>query len=103
MKSFKVMQKELREAKSFKLPSGSKELKTDKIKVGSRNADLVYAQNKKGKVDVYIDGNLFSGDEPYKDLKSAEKEMKDIRTLMSSSDMQEVTIEEIINEINSRV
>jgi hypothetical protein len=41
MKSFKVMQKELREAKSFKLPSGSKELKTDKIKVGSRNADLV--------------------------------------------------------------
>jgi hypothetical protein len=49
---------------------------------------------------VYIDGNLFS-EKPYKDLKSAEKEMKQIKSIMSSSDMQEVKLEDIINEINS--
>jgi hypothetical protein len=98
MKSFSSMQIELNEAK-FKLPRGEKELKRDVTKVGSSKVEIVYTDNK-GKVNVYIDGNIFS-EKPYKDLKSAEKEMKQIKSIMSSSDMQEVKLEDIINEINS--
>lgn len=59
-----------------------------------------YAQNRKNRVDVYMDGNLFSGDNSYKDLKAAEKEMKDIKKIMSTMSEEGITVEEIINEIN---
>lgn len=102
MKSFRTVQSELNEAK-LKLPSGSKELKVDVLKIGGKKVSVSFVQNKRNKVDVYMDGNLFSGDSPYKDLKSAEKEMKDIRKIMSNMSEEGINIEEIIHEINIRV
>tara|TARA_B110000444_G_scaffold94122_1_gene88965 strand:+ start:722 stop:1024 length:303 start_codon:yes stop_codon:yes gene_type:complete len=99
VKSFKAVQLELNEAK-IKLPSGSKELKVDVAKVGGKKISISYVQNNRNKVDVYIDGNLFSGDSPYKDLKAAEKEMKDIKKVMLNMSEEGINIEEIINEIN---
>ena len=99
VKSFKAVQLELNEAK-IKLPSGSKELKVDVAKVGCKKISISYVQNKRNKVDVYLDGNLFSGDSPYKDLKAAEKEMKDIKKVMLNMSEEGINIEEIINEIN---
>ena len=98
MKSFAEIRTELNEAK-FKLPNGSKLLKKDSAKVGSSKVDVHFVQNKKNKVDIYLDGMLF-GDDPYKDLKSAEKEFKDMKSLMMSMG-EEITLEEITNEINS--
>ena len=43
------------------------------------------------------------GGSPYKDLAAAEKEFKDIKQVMQQMAEEGVTIEEIINEINSRV
>jgi len=98
MKSFAEIRTELNEAK-FKLPNGSKLLKKDSARVGSSKVDVHFVQNKKNKVDIYSDGMLF-GDDPYKDLKSAEKEFKDMKTLMMSMG-EEITLEDITNEINS--
>ena len=102
MKSFNVLSNELNEAK-LKLPTGSKELKSDAVKIGSQKVTVSYVQNKKNKIDVYMDGNLFSGDSPYKDLKSAEKEMKSIKNVMTQMSEEGITVEEIINEINIRI
>jgi len=102
LKSFKALQFELNEAK-VKLPSGSKELKTDVAKLGGKKVSIAYVQNKKNKVDVYVDGRIFSGDASYKDLKSAEKEMKDIKAVMKTMAEEGIQIEEIIDEINIRV
>lgn len=99
MKSFNVLSNELNEAK-LKLPTGSKELKSDSVRIGSKKVMVSYAQNRKNRVDVYMDGNLFSGDNSYKDLKAAEKEMKDIKKIMSTMSEEGITVEEIINEIN---
>lgn len=98
MKSFSDMKVQLNEAK-FKIPRGEKELKRDVTKVGGSKVEIVYT-DKNGKVNVYMDGNIFS-EKPYKDLKSAEGEMKQIKSIMSSTDMQELKLEDIINEINS--
>jgi hypothetical protein len=98
MKSFSDMKVQLNEAK-FKIPRGEKELKRDVAKVGGSKVEIVYT-DKNGKVNVYMDGNIFS-EKPYKDLKSAESEMKQIKSIMSSADMQELKLEDIINEINS--
>lgn len=99
VKSFNVLSNELNEAK-LKLPTGSKELKSDSVRIGSKKVMVSYAQNRKNRVDVYMDGNLFSGDNSYKDLKAAEKEMKDIKKIMSTMSEEGITVEEIINEIN---
>ena len=98
MKSFSQIRTELNEAK-FKLPSGSKLLKKDITKVGSSKVDVHFVQNKQNKVDIYLDGLLF-GEDPYKDLKSAEKEFKGMKDLMMSMG-EEITLEDIRNEINS--
>ena len=98
MKSFSQIRTELNEAK-FKLPSGSKLLKKDIAKVGSSKVDVHFVQNKQNKVDIYLDGLLF-GEDPYKDLKSAEKEFKGMKNLMMSMG-EEITLEDIRNEINS--
>ena len=93
---------ELNEAK-FKLPSGHKELERDSVKVSGKNVDIVYADFK-GKVHAFVNGRNFTGTSPYKDLKSAKKEFKDIKQIMRNMGEEHgVTIEEIVNEINSRV
>ena len=102
MKSFSTMMEELHEAK-FKLPSGHKELEKDSVKVGGKLVDIVFAM-KKGKVHAFVNGQNFTGTSPYKDLKSAKKEFKDIKKIMKNMGEDfDVTIEEIVNEINSRV
>jgi len=102
MKSFSTIAKELHEAK-FKLPSGHKELEKDSVKVGGKLVDIVYAMSK-GKVHAFVNGQNFTGTSPYKDLKSAKKEFKDIKQIMKNMGEDfDVTIEEIVNEINSRV
>ena len=95
------MAKELNEAK-VKLPSGHKELKTDIVKVGGKPATITYTIAK-GKVSVFVNGEDFTGGSPYKNLAAAEKEFKDIKQVMQQMAEEGVTIEEIINEINSRV
>lgn len=78
MKTFQQISKELNESK-FKLPSGHKELKSEVIKVGSKKYDLVFTQ-KGSKVHVWIDG-MDTGEE-YRDLKTAEKETKNIKAVL---------------------
>ena len=100
MKSFNQLIVELNEVK-FKVPAGSKELKRDTIKAGGKSVELVYVQNKKRKVEVYIDGTSFGQD--FKDLKSAEKEMKGIRGVLMQMSEEEFTMDEFkefFNEIN---
>ena len=98
MKSFADIQVELREAK-FKLPRGHKDLKTDVVKIGGKKISISYTEYR-GKVHVYVDGQDFGG-ATYKNLKSAEKEMKDVIKQMSEE--ENIDIEEIFNEINIRV
>ena len=100
MKSFNQLIVELNEVK-FKIPAGSKELKRDNIKAGGKSVELVYVQNKKRKVEVYIDGTSFG--QEFKNLKSAEKEMKDIRGVLMQISEEEFTMDEFkefFNEIN---
>lgn len=100
MKSFNQLIVELNEVK-FKIPAGSKELKRDNIKAGGKSVELVYVQNKKRKVEVYIDGTSFG--QEFKNLKSAEKEMKDIRGVLMQMSEEEFTMDEFkefFNEIN---
>ena len=100
MKSFSSIAQELHEAK-FKLPSGHKELERDSVKVGGKNVDIVFSMQK-GKVHAFVNGQNFTGTSPYKDLKSAKKEFKDIKNIMRNmGEEYGVTIEEIVNEINS--
>ena len=102
MKSFSTIAQELHEAK-FKLPSGHKELESDSVKIGGKLVDIVYAMSK-GKVHAFVNGQNFTGTSPYKDLKSAKKEFKDIKKIMKNMGEDfDVTIEEIVNEINSRI
>jgi|TARA_B110000211_G_scaffold209825_1_gene247433 hypothetical protein len=99
MKTFAEMSQILHEAK-FKIASGEKELSKETAKIGGKKVNIVYVQNKRNKVDVYMDGNKFSGDMPYKDLKSAQKEMKSIKKVMSQMSEEGISIGEIIDEIN---
>lgn len=101
MKSFVRISRELNEAK-VKLPSGHKELKTDIVKVGGKPTTITYTIAK-GKVSVFVNGSDFTGGSPYKNLAAAEKEFKDIKQVMQQMAEEGVTIEEIINEINSRI
>jgi len=101
MKSFAEISVELNEAK-FKLPRGHKELKSDVVKIGGKNIKITYTEFR-GKVHVYIDGQDFGG-ATYKDLKSAENEMKSMKSVIKQmSEEENIDIEEIFNEINIRV
>jgi len=98
MKTFSQMRTELNEA-TFKVPSGEKELKRDTVRAGSKKFELVFVQNKKRKVEVYLDGNNFG--QEFKDLQAAEKEMKDIKGVLSQ--MEDFSIDEFkefFNEVN---
>ena len=98
MKTFQQMSKELVEAK-MKLPSGHKELKRELVKVGSKKYELVFSQ--KGRdVHVHLDG-MDTG-EKYKDLKTAEKETKNIKAVLQQmgEDFSFEEFKEIFNEVN---
>jgi len=98
MKTFSQIRTELNEAK-FKIPSGEKELKRDVVRSGSKKFELVFVQNKKKKIEVYLDGNNFG--QEFKDLKDAEKEMKDIRGVLSQmEDFSMDEFKEFFNEVN---
>jgi hypothetical protein len=98
MKTFSQLRTELNEA-AFKVPSGEKELKRDTVRAGSKKFELVFVQNKKRKVEVYLDGNNFG--QEFKDLKDAEKEMKDIRGVLSQmEDFSMDEFKEFFNEVN---
>ena len=98
MKSFKDLKQELLEAK-FKVPSGTKELKREVVKAGGKKFELVYIQNRKRKVEVYLDGNNFG--QEFKNQKDAEKEMKDIRGVLAQmEDFSMDEFKEFFNEVN---
>ena len=98
MKTFQQISKELNEAK-FKLPSGHKELKSEIVKVGSKKYDLVFTQ-KSNKVFVYLDG-MDTGEE-YKNLKDAEKGIKNIKDVLKQmgEDFSWAEFKEFLNEVN---
>ena len=98
MKSFSSMSRELYEAK-FKLPKRHKELKVDSIKQGGKKYDITYTQMGR-QVFAFIDDNETG---PYKDLKDAEKSVKELSSLFKQMFEDGITKEEIFNEINFRV
>ena len=101
MKSFAEISVELKEAK-FKLPRGHKELKRDVVKIGGKEIVITYTEYR-GKVHVYVNGQDFGG-ATYKDMKTAEKEMKSMKSVIKQmSEEENIDIEEIFNEVNIRV
>ena len=90
----------LNEAK-FKLPRDQKEVKKQTEKVAGKTLDIRYGEDKRGKVHVYIDG-VSMGD-PYRNMKEADKEMKNIKNVIRQMGEENNSKEEIlgvINEIN---
>ena len=90
----------LSEAK-FKLPRDQKEVKKQTEKVAGKTLDIRYGEDRKGKVHVYIDG-VSMGD-PYRNMKEADKEMKNIKNVIRQMGEENISKEEIlgvINEIN---
>ena len=90
----------LNEAK-FKLPRDQKEVKKQTEKVAGKTLDIRYGEDRRGKVHVYIDG-VSMGD-PYRNMKEADKEMKNIKNVIRQMGEENISKEEIlgvINEIN---
>ena len=90
----------LTEAK-FKLPRDQKEVKKQTEKVAGKTLDIRYGEDRRGKVHVYIDG-VSMGD-PYRNMKEADKEMKNIKNVIRQMGEENISKEEIlgvINEIN---
>ena len=90
----------LSEAK-FKLPRDQKEVNKQTEKVAGKTLDIRYGEDRRGKVHVYIDG-VSMGD-PYRNMKEADKEMKNIKNVIRQMGEENISKEEIlgvINEIN---
>ena len=90
----------LSEAK-FKLPRDQKEVKKQTERAAGKTLDIRYGEDKRGKVHVYIDG-VSMGD-PYRNMKEADKEMKNIKNVIRQMGEENISKEEIlgvINEIN---
>ena len=90
----------LSEAK-FKLPRDQKEVKKQTEKVAGKTLDIRYGEDRRGKVHVYIDG-VSMGD-PYRNMKEADKGMKNIKNVIRQMGEENISKEEIlgvINEIN---
>ena len=99
-KTWKQITTILNEAK-FKLPKSQKEVKRDTTKVSGKTVDITYAEDRRGKIHVYIDRTSMG--DPYRNMKEAEKEMKNIKVLMKQMGEENISKEEIlgvINEIN---
>ena len=85
----------------FKLPRDQKEVKKQTEKVAGKTLDIRYGEDRRGKVHVYIDG-VSMGD-PYRNMKEADKEMKNIKNVIRQMGEENISKEEIlgvINEIN---
>ena len=102
MKTFASISKELNEAK-FKAPRGEKEVKRDIEKVGGKKIEIVFTQDKKGKIHVYLNGDSFTGGVAYKDMKQAEKETKDMKKIMLQMSYDGINTGDILDEINIRI
>ena len=96
-KSWTQITTELNEAK-FKLPKDQKEVKKEVQKVGGRTLDLRFGEDKRGKVHVYIDGMLMG--DPYKNMKLAQKDMKNIKKVIMQMGEENISAEEILGVIN---
>ncbi len=86
----------LNEAK-FKFPRDQKEVKKSTEKVGGKTLDVRFGEDKRGKIHVYIDG-VSMGD-PYKNMKEADKEMKNIKNVIKQMGEENISKEEILNVI----
>ena len=86
----------LNEAK-FKLPRDQKEVKKSTEKVGGKTLDVRFGEDKRGKIHVYIDG-VSMGD-PYKNMKEADKEMKNIKNMLKQMGEENISKEEILDVI----
>lgn len=98
MKTFSQLTRDLYEAK-MKLPKGHSEIKVERMRVGGKNYDVTYSQ-KGREVYAYINDNETG---PYRNMKEAEKSVKDMSKLFKQMNFEGVKIEEIFNEINFRV
>jgi hypothetical protein len=98
MKTFSQLTRDLYEAK-MKLPKGHSEIKVERMRVGGKNYDVTYSQ-KGREVYAYINDNETG---PYRNMKEAEKSVKDMSKLFKQMNFEGVEIEEIFNEINFRV
>ena len=87
----------LNEAK-FKLPRDQKEVKKSTEKVGSKTLDIRFGEDKRGKIHVYV--NSGSMGDPYRNMKEAEKEMKNIKRVMKQMNEEDISLEEILGVIN---
>ena len=87
----------LNEAK-FKLPRDQKEVKKSTEKVGSKTLDIRFGEDKRGKIHVYV--NSVSMGDPYRNMKEAEKEMKNIKMVMKQMNEEDNSLEEILGVIN---
>ena len=96
-KSWTQITTELNEAK-FKLPKDQKEVKKEVQKVGGRTLDIRFREDKRGKVHVYIDGMLMG--DPYKNMKLAQKDMKNIKKVIMQMGEENISAEEILGVIN---
>lgn len=100
MKTFLQISKELFEAK-FKLPAGHDLIKTSVQKIDGEKIDMTFTSSKNGKqFHVFMDKQKL-GD--YKTLKQAEKEVKDMNSVLGEMVSSGLNIKESINEINNRV
>ena len=100
-KTWKQISATLNEAK-FKLPRDQKEVKKSTEKVGGKTLDVRFGEDKRGKIHVYIDG-VSMGD-PYKNMKEADKEMKNIKNVirqMGEEDISKHDILTVIRESNT--
>ena len=86
----------LNEAK-FKLPRDQKEVKKSTEKVGGKTLDVRFGEDNRGKIHVYIDG-VSMGD-PYKNMKEADKEMKNIKNVLKQMGEENISKEEILDVI----
>jgi hypothetical protein len=96
-KSWTQITTELNEAK-FKLPKDQSEVKKEVQKVGGRTLDIRFGEDKRGKIHVYIDGMLMG--DPYKNMKLAQKDMKNIKKVIMQMGEENISAEEILGVIN---
>ena len=87
----------LNEAKC-ELPRDQKEVKKSTEKVGSKTLDIRFGEDKRGKIHVYV--NSVSMGDPYRNMKEAEKEMKNIKMVMKQMNEEDISLEEILGVIN---
>ena len=98
MKTLSQVTRDLYEVK-MSLPTGHKEVKVEKMRVGGKNYDITYSQ-KGREVFAYVNDNETG---PYRNMKEAEKSVKEMSKLFKQMNFEGVKIEESFNEINFRV